>query len=233
MQIAPVLHALEADFERTVADLVGLARIPSVSAAGFDTAQVVRSAERVAALLQDAGLGGVELLRVGDAHPAVYGEWLGARREAPTVLIYAHHDVRRTAPYDAYAELPFDVPVRAAGDAWARYEVRIEEMRQALRIVRAVVEGLPSGPIFSRKPIKNPKAARIPAGEAYAAIESPRGELGFYLVSDGKALPWRLKINAPSFCNLQVVPHVVPGHLIADVVAILGSLDPVLGDVDR
>jgi NADH-quinone oxidoreductase subunit D len=143
------------------------------------------------------------------------------------------HDVRRAAPYDAYAELDFDVPVRDAGDAYARFEVRIDEMRQSLRLVRQVLDGLPAGPVFSRKPLKNPKAAKVPAGETYAAVESPRGELGFYLVSDGKALPWRLKINAPSFCNLQVVPHVVPGHLVADVVTILGSLDPVLGDVDR
>ena len=142
-------------------------------------------------------------------------------------------DLRKSAPYDAYAELPFDVPVRTAGDGWSRFEVRMEEMRQSLRMVRAILDGLPGGPVFARKPIKNPKAARIPAGEVYAAIESPRGELGFYVVSDGKALPQRLKINAPSFCNLQVVPHVAPGMLIADVVALLGSLDPVLGDVDR
>jgi NADH-quinone oxidoreductase subunit D len=142
-------------------------------------------------------------------------------------------DLRKAAPYDAYPELPFDVPVRTSGDGWARFEVRMEEMREALRIVRAILDGLPTGPVFSRKPIKNPKAARIPAGETYAAVESPRGELGFYIVSDGKALPQRLKINAPSFCNLQVVPHIAPGMLIADVVALLGSLDPVLGDVDR
>jgi NADH-quinone oxidoreductase subunit D len=142
-------------------------------------------------------------------------------------------DLRKAAPYDAYGEIPFDVPVRATGDGWARFEVRMEEMLQSLRIVRAVLDGLPTGPIFSRKPIKNPKAAKIPAGEIYAAVESPRGELGFYVVSDGKALPLRLKINAPSFCNLQIVPHIAPGLLIAAVVALLGSLDPVLGDVDR
>jgi NADH-quinone oxidoreductase subunit D len=143
------------------------------------------------------------------------------------------YDVRKHDPYDAYAEMQFDVPVRPAGDALARFEVRMEEMVQSARMLTQILDGLPEGPIFSRKPIKNPKAARIPAGEGYAAVESPRGELGFYLVSDGKALPSRLKINAPSFCNLQVIPHIVPGHLIADVVSILGSLDPVLGDVDR
>ena len=143
------------------------------------------------------------------------------------------YDLRKAEPYDAYGELEFDVPVREAGDAFARFEVRMEEMVQSARILRQIVGGLPEGPIFSRKPLKNPKAARIPAGEGYAAIESPRGELGYYLVADGKALPVRLKINAPSYGNLQILPHVVPGHLIADVVSILGSLDPVLGDVDR
>ena len=143
------------------------------------------------------------------------------------------YDVRKHDAYDAYAELRFEVPVRPQGDALARFEVRMEEMVQSARMLSQILDGLPAGPIFSRKPIKNPKAARIPAGEGYAAVESPRGELGFYLVSDGKALPVRLKINAPSFCNLQVIPYVAPGHLIADVVSILGSLDPVLGDVDR
>jgi NADH-quinone oxidoreductase subunit D len=142
-------------------------------------------------------------------------------------------DVRRSAPYDAYAELDFEVPVREAGDALARFEVRLAEMTQSARLVRQIVEGLPAGPIYSRKPLKNPKATRIPEGEIYAAVESPRGELGYYLVSDGGALPYRLKIHAPSFCNLQVLPHVAPGLLLADVIATLGSLDPVLGDVDR
>lgn len=143
------------------------------------------------------------------------------------------YDVRKDAPYDAYPELLFDVPVRDTGDAFARYQVRMDEMEQSARLVRQIVDGLPTGPILARKPLKNPKAAKVPAGEAYAAVESPRGELGYYLVSDGKALPYRLKIRAPSFANLQVVPHVLPGLLLADVVTTLGSLDPVLGDVDR
>jgi NADH-quinone oxidoreductase subunit D len=142
-------------------------------------------------------------------------------------------DVRRAAPYDAYAELDFEVPVREAGDAFARFEVRMEEIGQSVRILRQVLEGLPEGPVFSRKPIKNPKAIRVPAGEVYAAVESPRGELGVYLVSDGSPNPYRLKIHAPSFCNLQAIQHVAPGLLLADVIATLGSLDPVLGDVDR
>ncbi len=142
-------------------------------------------------------------------------------------------DVRRAAPYDAYPELEFDVPTRETGDALARYEVRMDEIAQSARIVRRIVDRLPPGPVFSRKPIKNPKATRIAAGEIHAAVESPRGELGVYLVADGTAFPYRLKINAPSFRNLQIVPHVAPGLLLADVIATLGSLDPVLGDVDR
>jgi len=142
-------------------------------------------------------------------------------------------DLRKVAPYDAYGELEFDVPVRQEGDVLARFEVRVEEIRQSLRMVAQILDRLPDGPIFSRKPIKNPKVFRISEGEYYAAVESPRGELGMYLVSDGTFKPYRLKINAPSFANLQVVPHILPGHLVADVVAILGSLDPVLGDVDR
>jgi NADH-quinone oxidoreductase subunit D len=142
-------------------------------------------------------------------------------------------DIRRARPYDAYAELDFVVPVREAGDALARFEVRMAEIEQCARLVRQIVDGLPAGPIFARKPLKNPKATKLKAGEAYAAVESPRGELGYYLVADGGPQPYRLKINAPSFANLQIVPHVAPGLLLADVIATLGSLDPVLGDVDR
>lgn len=143
------------------------------------------------------------------------------------------YDVRRASPYDAYGDLVFDVITRTAGDAEARFQVRMDEIKVSLKLVRDIVEGLPSGPVFSRKPIKNPKATKLPKGEIYAAVESPRGELGFHIVSDGTANPYRLKINAPSFKNLQVVPHILPGGLVADVVATLGSLDPVLGDVDR
>ena len=143
------------------------------------------------------------------------------------------HDVRTAVPYDAYDELSVSVPVRTAGDAEARFQVRMEEIRASLDLARAIVAGLPAGPIFSRKPIKNPKATKLPAGEVYAAVESPRGELGIHLVSEGGPKPHRLKIRAPSFANLQVVEHLLPGGLVADVVAILGSLDPVMGDVDR
>ena len=142
-------------------------------------------------------------------------------------------DVRKTAPYDAYPELSFKTVTRTSGDAEARFQVRFDELAVSLELVRQIADGLPAGPIFSRKPLKNPKATKLAKGEVYAAVESPRGELGFHIVSDGTAKPYRLKINAPSFKNLQIVPHILPGGLVADVVAILGSLDPVLGDVDR
>jgi NADH-quinone oxidoreductase subunit D len=142
-------------------------------------------------------------------------------------------DVRKAFPYDAYPELQFDVPVRQEGDAFARFEVRMDEIVQSARLVREILDGLPRGPIYTRRPLKNPKASKLPAGEAYAAAESARGELGFYLVSDGSWRPYRLKIHAPSFANLQVISHLAPGLLVADLVALLGSLDPVLGDVDR
>jgi len=143
------------------------------------------------------------------------------------------YDVRKAAPYDAYGELPFPVVTRTAGDAEARFQVRFEEIGVSLKMVTQIAAGLPPGPIFTRKPLKNPKATKLPKGEIYAAVESPRGELGFHIVSDGTFKPYRLKINAPSFKNLQIVPHLLPGGLVADVVAILGSLDPVMGDVDR
>jgi NADH-quinone oxidoreductase subunit D len=142
-------------------------------------------------------------------------------------------DLRRARPYDAYGELDFDIPTRSAGDNEARFEVRMEEIAQSARTVKQIVEGLPTGPIANRKPLRNPKGTKVAAGESYGAVESPRGELGFYIVADGTPFPYRLKINAPSFCNLQVVQHVAPGLLLADVIATLGSLDPVLGDIDR
>jgi NADH-quinone oxidoreductase subunit D len=142
-------------------------------------------------------------------------------------------DLRRVRPYDAYGELQFDVPVRTAGDNEARFEVRVDEMAQSARMAHQILEGLPEGPVANRKPLRNPKGTKVAAGEGYGAVESPRGELGFYVVADGTAFPYRLKINSPSFCNLQVVPHLAPGMLLADVIATLGSLDPVLGDIDR
>jgi NADH-quinone oxidoreductase subunit D len=139
-------------------------------------------------------------------------------------------DVRKDEPYAAYAEMQFDVPIGTKGDTYDRYLVRMEEFRQSLRIIRQGVEGLPEGPIIG----KVPRLIKPPAGETYHAIESPKGELGFFIVSDGKSThPYRFRVRPPSFCNLQALRRMVRGHLIADVVALIGSLDVVLGEVDR
>lgn len=139
-------------------------------------------------------------------------------------------DVRKDEPYAAYDEMQFDVPLGAAGDTYDRYLVRMAEFRQSIRIIRQAMEGLPEGPILG----KVPRLIKPPAGETYHAVESPKGELGFYIVSDGKSTsPYRFRVRPPSFCNLQALPRLVRGHLIADVVALIGSLDVVLGEVDR
>jgi len=143
------------------------------------------------------------------------------------------YDVRKVDPYSSYEEFDFIIPLGKNGDVYDRYIVRINEMRQSIKIIRQAIEGLPQGPISSRMPIKAAAALRPPKGEAYAHVESPRGDLGVYIVSDGSPKPYRLKIRAPSFSNLQILPHILPGHKVADIVAILGSLDPIFGDVDR
>jgi NADH:ubiquinone oxidoreductase subunit D len=107
------------------------------------------------------------------------------------------------------------------------------EFRESIRIVRQVIDGLPAGPISSRPGVKSVVQVRIPKGEAYARVEGPRGEVGCYMVSDGSAKPYRMKWRGASFSNLAVLPHVIPGHSVADVVAIMGSVDPVFGEVDR
>ena len=139
-------------------------------------------------------------------------------------------DIRKDEPYAAYADFEFDIPIGAAGDTYDRYLVRLEEMRQATRIIRQALDGLPEGPVMG----KVPRLIKPPAGETYHAIESPKGEIGFFIVSDGKSLvPYRLRVRPPSFCNLQVLPRLVRGHLVADVVALIGTIDIVLGEVDR
>ncbi len=144
-----------------------------------------------------------------------------------------NYDVRRAEPYSSYQDFDFRVPVETAGDCFARYRVRMVEFRESIRIVRQALDGLPDGPISSRPGVKSVGQVRVPKGEAYARIEGPRGELGCYLVSDGGPKPYRLKWRGASFTNLAVLPHIIPGHKIADVVAIMGSVDPVFGEVDR
>jgi len=164
------------------------------------------------------------------------------------------HDLRKAQPYSGYEQYEFDIPTRAEGDTYARYLVRIEEMRQALRIVQQALDKLPFGPVRSnnRKYVPPPRSelgtsmeALIhhfklwtegfspPEGSVYVAVESPRGELGVYLESDGGPKPYRVHWRTPSFTNLQVLPLISRGHLVADLVALIGTVDIILGDVDR
>ncbi len=142
-------------------------------------------------------------------------------------------DLRRADPYSSYEDFQFLVPVESSGDCFARYGVRMVEFRESLKIVRQVLDGLPEGPVSSRPGLKSVAQTRIPKGEAYARIEGPRGEVGCYLTADGSAKPYRMKWRGASFSNLSVLPHIIPGHKVADVVAIMGSVDPVFGEVDR
>jgi NADH-quinone oxidoreductase subunit D len=142
-------------------------------------------------------------------------------------------DIRKAIPYCGYESYQFDVPlgrndIGVIGDNWNRYFVRIEEMQQSSRIVSQALDSLPSGPYQAKiKKIKPPK------GEAYVRIENPRGELGFYVISDGSETPLRIKVRAPSFINLSILPEVSRNVLVADLIAILGSTDIVLGEIDR
>ena len=138
-------------------------------------------------------------------------------------------DIRKAAPYAAYDQYKFDIPVRQNGDTYDRYMIRMEEMRQSTRICLQAIQNIPTGPIMARIG----KVLKPPPGEVYHAIEAPKGELGYYIVSDGTTQPYRVRIRPPSFVNLQAFDTMVKGHLVADVVAIIGTLDIVLGEVDR
>jgi NADH-quinone oxidoreductase subunit D len=163
-------------------------------------------------------------------------------------------DARKDQPYSSYDKFDFVVPTSTDNDVYSRYNCRIEEMRQSARIVKQAMEGMPSGPwqadaphvvLPDREKMKTQMEAliyhfkivtegfRVPEGEVYQVIESPRGELGYYVVSDGTARPYRVHMRTPSFGNLQAVPKLVEGILIADVIASIGSMDFVLGDTDR
>ncbi len=138
-------------------------------------------------------------------------------------------DIRKAMPYAAYDQYEFDIPTGKNGDTFDRYMVRMEEMRQSARICLQAIENIPTGPIMARIG----KVLKPPPGEVYHAIEAPKGELGYYIVSDGTTQPYRVRIRPPSFVNLQAFDRMVRGHLVADVVAIIGTLDIVLGEVDR
>ncbi|HEY1353249.1 MAG TPA: NADH-quinone oxidoreductase subunit D [Ktedonobacteraceae bacterium] len=138
-------------------------------------------------------------------------------------------DLRVNRPYGAYREVPVNVIVRQEGDCFARYKVRFDEILESLRLCRLAIDGMPGGSICTRTPI----ALRPPRGETYFALESSKGELGIYFMSDGSEYPWRAKVRGPSFVNLQILPELLRGHKMSDVIAILGSTDIVLGEVDR
>ena len=138
-------------------------------------------------------------------------------------------DLRVNRPYMAYREVPVNMQVRQEGDCFARNAVRMQEMRESVRLCRVAIDKMPPGPIAARVPI----ALRPPRGETYFAIENSRGEYGFYMISDGSEYPWRAKMRSPSLSNLQIVPELLRGHKMGDAVAIIGSTDLVLGCVDR
>ena len=138
-------------------------------------------------------------------------------------------DLRKAQPYSGYEQYDFEIPTGENGDTYDRYLVRMEEMRQSNRIVRQALERLPDGPLMA----KVPKVIKPPVGEVYVSIEAPKGELGYLVVSDGSTQPYRVRIRPPSFVNLQALDRMARGALIADVVAIVGTIDIVLGEVDR
>ncbi|HEY5889262.1 MAG TPA: NADH-quinone oxidoreductase subunit D 1 [Acidimicrobiia bacterium] len=141
----------------------------------------------------------------------------------------AAFDLRKVDDYLPYDRFDFDVPTGANGDCWDRWWVRLQEIRQSARIISQAIEGIPSGPLQA----KVPKVIKVPAGETYVRAENPKGEMGYYLVSDGGQGPYRLKIRSASFSNLSILPWILEGVLVPDIIAIMGSLDFVLGDVDR
>jgi len=141
----------------------------------------------------------------------------------------APRDVRKDTPYSLYPRLEFDIPVGRHGDTWDRSKVRIEEMRQSLRILRQAMDGYPEGDFK----VRVPRNIEPPAGEVYVAVEGPRGEVGFFLVSDGSRKPYRVKMRTPSFSNFSALPDILRGGKIADLVAVMGSLDLVVPEMDR
>jgi NADH-quinone oxidoreductase subunit D len=140
-----------------------------------------------------------------------------------------NYDLRKDQPYLCYKDLQFDVPLGEVGDCYDRYLVRMEEMRQSCSIIRQALDRMPEGEVRA----KVPKYIKPPAGEIYHVVESPRGEQGFYIVTTGGEMPYRMRFRAPSFVNTQALPLMCRGRLVADVVAIIGSIDVVLGDCDR
>ena len=163
-------------------------------------------------------------------------------------------DLRKAQPYDVYDEIDFDIPIGKNGDCYDRYLVRVEEMRQSLSIMKQCIEKMPSGPVLSEDGKVSPprrgemkqsmealihhfklytEGVHVPAGETYTSVEAPKGEFGDYLVADGTNKPYRCKIRAPGFAHLASMDFMCKGHMLADSVAILGSMDVVFGEIDR
>jgi NADH:ubiquinone oxidoreductase subunit D len=184
------------------------------------------------------------------AEDAIAWGWTGPCLRASGVP----YDVRKTNPYHGYEQYDFDVPVASTGDCYARYLVRIEEMRQSLRIVEQALNALPDGPVITdnHRAALPPKekvfsemealiwhfkliyeGIKVPAGDAYSFTEGANGELGYYLVSDGGGKPYRIKVRPPCFAVYQAFPHLLEGHLLPDLVAILGSMNIIAGELDR
>ena len=182
-----------------------------------DLEGLVTSNEIVLARTLDVGIISPEL--------AVNGSITGPMLRASGV----QWDLRKANPYEVYDRMEFDVPIGHQGDTYDRYLVRVQEMRQSVRIIEQCIEQIPGGPIQTEIPF----FVRPPVGDVYDAIEAPKGELGFYLVSDGGISPYRCKIRAPSFINLTLLKDMLVGWKLADLVVIFGSTDVVLGEVDR
>jgi NADH-quinone oxidoreductase subunit D len=138
-------------------------------------------------------------------------------------------DLRRAHPYSVYPELQFDIPTRSEGDSLARYLLRMDEVRQSLRIIDQCLHQMPDGPVSARLP----RLLRPRPGRAFAAVEAPRGQYSTYVISDGTDQPFRMRIHDPSFLHLQLMGLLMPGNLIPDTMAIMASLDPVMGGVDK
>jgi NADH-quinone oxidoreductase subunit D len=143
-------------------------------------------------------------------------------------------DLRKDDPYSIYDKFDFDIPVGdgrmgTVGDSWDRYFVRVLEMEQSLRIIEQAVDQIPEGDVTSAIP----KRVKPVVGQVYSRVENPRGELGYFIISNGSVNPFRVKVRGPSFVNLAVINELCKGHLVADVITILGSIDIVLGEVDR
>jgi NADH-quinone oxidoreductase subunit D len=186
-------------------------------------------------------ISGADALEIGLTGPSLRGSGV-------------EFDLRRATPYLCYNEIDFKVPIYQEGDCLARYFVRCDEIRESTKIIRQCLDKMPQGETMLNSPKKVlPRKTEIysrmeelihdfmlvnfgtnpPAGEVYHAIENSKGELGFYIVSTGEGRPWKMKIKSPSFSNLQALPQLIKGHLVSDVVAIIGSLDPVMGEADK